>query len=165
MNFLIAHQTAGRTRLRAQLRPVDELELMTLAEAVGALPGVEAVDWRPGTGSLVIEHPEAPWPAIEQEIRQLGVVILTAADLPPLRRDSLAAVRSGFEQVDGLLSAATAGGLDMRALLFVALVGLALRQLWQGQVMVPAISLLWWAFDLVRAGAPPAADWADAGSD
>jgi hypothetical protein len=165
LKFLLAHQTEGRTRLRAALRPVDEVELGGVAGALAQLPGVEAVDARPATGSLVIEHPEVAWDELAADIGRLGGVILAAPGEPRIRRDSLAPVRSGAAQVDNLLGAVTAGGLDIRSLVFVVLVALALRQFWQGQVMVPGISLLWWAFDLVRDQGPPAGDGADAPAD
>ncbi len=146
MRFAIAHQTEGRTRLRALERPVDAFELRALADGVAELPGVDAADCRTTTGSLVIEHPDDPWQAIEGQIGGAGVVL---ENVPVVRPDGLAPVRATFGRVDGLMSRFTSGGVDMRTLSFVLMLGLALRQIMRGQVMVPAMSLIWYASEIL----------------
>ena len=165
MRLLIAHQIDGRTRLRAASRPVDAVELQAFAERLAGLHGVEDVDWRTATGSLVIEHPALDAAGLAAGIMQIGGALVAEPQEPTERPNSLMPVRRGIDALDGVLSRSTAGGLDMRTLVFATLVGLALRQLMQGQVMVPAISLLGWAFQLLPASAAADGGPADDASD
>lgn len=165
MRLLIAHQIEGRTRLRAASRPVDAAEFEAFADRLAGLNGVEDVDWRAATGSLVVEHPALEATELAAGITQIGGALVAEPQEPTLRPNSLMPVRHGLDALDGMLSRSTAGGLDMRTLVFATLVGLALRQLMQGQVMVPAISLLGWAFQLLPASAAADGGPADGASD
>ena len=149
MRFAIAHQTDGRTRLRALVRPVDTLELMGIADSMSGLPGVDAVDFRATTGSLVIEHPDLPWENIEHELARFGIEVLGFVDGIEGYTDSLAPVRATIGHVDGLMTRLTTGGVDMRTIAFVLMLGLALRQIMRGQIMVPAFSFLWYASEIL----------------
>jgi hypothetical protein len=164
LRFAIAHQTEGRTRLRALVRPVDTVELLALADGVGGLSGVDAVDCRTTTGSLVIEHPEHAWEEIEDQMAQFGVVV-ALADMGHGHVDGLAPVRATIGQVDGLMTRLTAGGVDMRTLSFVLMLGLALRQMMRGQVMVPAFSFLWYASEILLKARLGAGDPGDTAAD
>ncbi len=165
MRFAIAHQTEGRTRLRALERPVEPAELLVLADGVGDLPGVDAVDCRTTTGSLVIEHPEHPWEEIEDQLAQFDVVVVASADMGDGYVDGLAPVRATIGHVDGLMTRLTAGGVDMRTLSFVLMLGLALRQMMRGQVMVPAISFLWYASEILLKSRLGAGESGDSAAD
>jgi hypothetical protein len=162
LRLFVAHQIEGRTRLRVVVRPVEPLDLEDLAERLVGLPGIEAVDARP-TGSLVIEHPEVEWEDIADALLASGAE-LVAAPQAAAGRNALTPLASGIHRGSDLLREATAGGVDLRTLSFVLLVVLGIRQMMRGQVMVPAISLLWWAFEVLlrrgvdSAGAPEAAD-------
>ena len=114
MRFAIAHQTDGRTRLRALVRPVDTLELMGIADSMSGLPGVDAVDVRATTGSRVIEHPDLPWENIEHELARFGIEVLGFVDGIEGYTDSLAPVRATIGHVDGLMTRLTTGGVDDR---------------------------------------------------
>ena len=148
MRFEIAHQSVGRTRLRAQARPVDAYEFAALAEGVAGLAGVEDVDFRPTTGSLVIEHPDLAWDQIESNLLRTGSIELTAGHAPRASAAALAPVRATLKQVDNLLTWVSSGGLDMRTVTFLVMFALALRQIQRGQIMVPAFSFLWYAFEI-----------------
>jgi hypothetical protein len=64
-----------------------------------------------------------------------------AASFEPLR-SSL----SGIEQA---LKSGTAGGVDLRTLAFLGMMGLTLHQILRGQVLGPALPMLWNAFSLI----------------
>ncbi len=150
MRFAIAHQTDGRTRLRALVRPVDTLELMDIADSVSGLRGVDAVDFRATTGSLVIEHPDYHWEEIEHELARVGIEIAGSVDGIDGYTDSLAPVRATIGHVDGLMTRLTTGGVDMRTITFVLMLGLALRQIMRGQIMAPAFCFLWYASETLK---------------
>lgn len=149
MRLSVAHQIEGRTRLRVQTRPVDPDGLLVFAERLEAMPGVEVVDCRLETGSLVVEHPMLDGDGLAAAVVRAGGVIVSAKVGGKAAGDSLQPIRGGLDRVDGLLSQLTAGGVDTRTLAFVVLFGLGIRQLMAGQVMVPALSLFWWALELL----------------
>jgi hypothetical protein len=127
---------------------VDPIELEEFAAHLSELPGVDDLDLRPTTGSLVVEHPDLDWEDLLEGFRRIGGVIVDPYGENSGRPDTLAPVRATFDRVDGLLTAVSAGGVDLRMLYFVVLIGLALSQMLRGQIMVPAITLLTWALEL-----------------
>lgn len=163
MRLLLAHQIEGRSRLRALTRPVDEAGLCAFAERLAGLSGVEAVDCRPHTGSLVVEHPQLDAAGLAAGLARLGGVMVSPATTTATRPSGLVPLRRGLDGLDGVLGQLTAGGLDIRTLAFATLVGLAARQVLHGQVMAPAISLLWWAFELLPSARAGEAGPSDAG--
>lgn len=165
MRLSIVHQTEGRTRLRALARPVDAETLMGLADRMSQLAGVDDIDCRLTTGSLVIEHPDLTWDDLAVEVARVGGVIVSDAVPEAVRKDGLEAARTTVGRVDTLVSQLTAGGVDMRTLAFILMVGLALRQILRGQIMVPAMSFLWYASEILLKSSPASGDSVDAGSD
>lgn len=160
MRLSVAHQIEGRTRLRAVVRPVDEDEVMAFADRLSSTRGVETLDCRVRTGSIVVEHPEIDGQELFAEIMRLGGVLEPNDEYSTTRHDSLAPVRTTLGSVDGFLGQLTAGGIDLRTISFVLTLGLAMRQISRGNIMVPAMSFLWWAFDILMkpssaAGQPP----------
>ena len=150
MIFRVAHQIAGRTRLRCLQRPVDAVELAAFAEALAAQPGIEALDARAATGSLVIEHPALDAAQLLQRVERAGGEVGTDEPQAQAVHDSLAPVRHTMGAMDNMLSQLTAGGLDARSLAFIVFFSLGVTQLLRGQVMMPAFSFLWYAFDLAK---------------
>ena len=155
MRFFLAHQIEGRTRLRCAQRPVDPLGLAAVADALAGQPGIEALDVRLNTGSLVIEHPALHAEQLVERVHRAGGEIEVAQAQPPL--DTLAPVRQTMGYMDNILGGVSAGGLDIRSLAFLVFFSLGITQLLRGQVMMPAFSFLWYAFELAnRSPAGPA---------
>ncbi|QBQ55903.1 hypothetical protein [Nitrosococcus wardiae] len=55
-----------------------------------------------------------------------------------------------FSNLDSNLNWATSGNFDFRSVLYMVLVMAAIVQILRGQIMVPAATLLWNVFDLLR---------------
>lgn len=158
MRLRVAHQTEGRTRLRAAVRPVDADELVALAERLAELPGVDSLDCRTDTGSIVIQHPEMDGDGLISEVLRLGGDVDDEGAAGDVARDSLVAVRSALGSADGILGQLSSGGIDLRTISFVLMLGLALRQFTQGNIMVPAMSFLWYAFEILAKSTPATED-------
>jgi hypothetical protein len=168
ISLFVAHQTQGRTRLRltqrlaGQQRDEQLATLIGLAERLGqTLPddsGLLRVEPRPATGSLIIEHPDCDIDELERTLGALDCRL----ESPPAQtvRPGLSPLLSGLDQADRTLRESTSDATDLRTLMFLLLVGLAVAQLLRGQVMAPATSLLWYAFDLAlpRSGAGSSGD-------
>ena len=71
------------------------------------------------------------------------------ADDQAAEPDSLRAVASGIESLDGEVRELTRGVADLRSLLFLLFVGMGLAQAARGQVLPAATALFWYAFDLL----------------
>jgi hypothetical protein len=156
----IAHQTDGRTRLRLAQRATGDrrreqlIALKTLAEELTeALPdpyGLLRTDARPETGSLIVDHPGLQGEALLRALEALDCPPVERPDSPA--RPGLSPLLSGIGVVDRSIRDSSSGSADLRTLIFVLLLGLAIAQLLRGQVMAPAASLLWYAFDLALRG-------------
>jgi hypothetical protein len=150
LNLIIAHQIEGRTRLRAMQRPVDAGTLKIFAEQLAQQPGIEMLDLRDTTGSVVIEHPSLDAGTLKERVTSAGGMIVQETSASDVPHDNLAAVRERMGNIDNTLTQLSAGGLDMRTLAFLVLFSLGITQLLRGQIMMPAFSFLWYAFELVK---------------
>ncbi len=77
----------------------------------------------------------------EQELFEL----VPAPELQPLSED----IVGGLETADERIRLATGGRLGVMSLAATALVGIAAVQAVRGQISVPAMTLLWYAFSVV----------------
>jgi len=150
LRFSIAHQIEGRTRLRACDRSLDSAALSVFVEQLSREPGIEMLDLRETTGSLVLEHPALDAEQLAERVAHAGGEIVAEPQAPAGPRDNLAVVRKGIGNVDTMLAQLTAGGVDMRTLSFLVLFSLGITQLLRGQIMMPAFSFLMYAFELVK---------------
>ena len=150
MKLVIAHQIEGRTRLRSTARPVDAGALKMFAEQLAQEPGIEMLDMRDTTGSLVIEHPSLDAGELTERVLHAGGAVMQQTHAPDEPRDNLAVVREGMGSVDTMLAQLSAGSLDMRTLAFLLFFSLGITQLLRGQIMMPAFSFLWYAFELAK---------------
>jgi hypothetical protein len=164
LRLAIVHQIAERTRLRVHDGSAGDADWPAFAERLAAEHGIDAVDFRPHTGSLVVDHPGLDAAGLVAVLTHLGAAVVAPGGAAS-PASGLVPVRRGLDRADSLLSQITAGGLDVRTLTFAVLVGLAVRQLLRGQVMVPALSLLTWAVQLLPRELPVIADAADADGD
>ena len=143
----IVHELPGRLRLRIPDKRKDAVFFNELKANALALDGIEQVFSDPLTGSLLIRHL-----LNSDEIRNLfrNRLNLTLEAVVPARPSSaLAPLSTTVSIMDQGLRRATGGVTDLRVLIFLLLVALAIRQILRGQVMVPAAALLWNAFVLV----------------
>lgn len=151
MRFFVAHQIDGRTRLRALDRPVDLSELTAFGERLGRQAGIEWLDLRAATGSVVIEHPGLDAVGLAECVSAAGGLL--DERLSGGGGNRLASVPKAVQGLDGMLSQLTSGGLDTRTLSFLVLFSLGITQLLRGQIMMPAFSFLWYAFELANRAA------------
>lgn len=154
MRFFVAHQIEGRTRLRALDRPVDPAGLIAFGERLGGEDGIEWLDLRTGTGSVVIEHPGLDAAALAERVAAAGGLLEERATGGGGNR--LASVPRAVQGLDGMLGQLSGGGVDTRTLAFLVLFSLGITQLLRGQIMMPAFSFLWYAFELANRAAKEA---------
>lgn len=143
---VIVHRVRGRVRLRV-VGDIEDPEYFTeLAAKLQALPGVEGTKINERTRSIVLTHPDAPFSDLEPGLKAIG--LQSDAVQRPVTSRAISPVDQGFSRINQAIAAATAGSLDLRTLGFVVFAVLAIRQVLRGNIMAPAISLVWYAMEL-----------------
>lgn len=136
------------TRLRARLRATSGTgrdRLVTLANDVAAVPGVNRALVRPATCSLIVETAE-PVAAVLDRIMAQG---LARIDLPKPAPPVDQLLQLGLLRADLGMKNQTDGALDLRTALALALAAGALFQLSRGRVAGPATTLAMSALSLL----------------
>ncbi len=144
-NARVCHSTPGRLRIRIETRRRDDAFFHQLAESLARVPGVLRVDANPLTATVLVFH------SLESAIlvREIGA---RGCAFPSTDEPKLGAAEQIFNSsrpcaAVGLRAAGISA--DTRALAILALFGMAIHQAIEGNVMVPAVSLLWYAFNLL----------------
>ena len=143
----VVHEIRGRLRLRVPEHRNDESFFEDLAKRLEQTASIDSVRCDALTGSVLIRH--------EMSLDELRATLeqdpfLSIAEAPPrAARYGLSAISGTIDQADSALRRLTSGGTDLKALLFVVFIAMTIRQVMRGQIMVPAVSLLWYAFELV----------------
>ena len=124
----IMHLMPGRARLRIVERRGDGAFFASVATGLSTIKGVQKVEVQPFTGSILIQH------------RSSLECISTAAREARL-----------FQLGDGQGDRATtpAQAINPRVLVGLGLGSLAIWQLTKGKIMPPAITLAWYASNLL----------------
>jgi hypothetical protein len=126
-------------RLRIPERRKDIPYFLNLYEDVRQIPGVTEVVINPLTGSLLLCFSGEPSRPVFSSLQQLGL-------LPP---DDQA--RPPHPVVERFFANSGGGATQIRTVLLVMMVGLAVHQIRRGKILAPALSVLWYAYDLVAA--------------
>jgi hypothetical protein len=140
----VVHRLGGRMRLKVPEKRKDAQWLAETAERLERLAGVEGVQTAPMTGSLLIHCEDSG--ELEELVSQSKLFQLTPGPIP--KRPALEPLVRGVAHSDHKTERHTLGGGDLRTLLSLVFVALAIVQLVRGQIWVPAISLLWYAATL-----------------
>ncbi|MDD3652486.1 hypothetical protein [Immundisolibacter sp.] len=142
---LIEHASPGRLRLRVASRRGQADYFETVRSHLAAEPAVRAVQVDPRTGSvLLLLHAPTDTAALLRRAAQHGLFTVVA---PPSAQDS-PELPAPLRALGRLAEPGTAGG----GLLALTLLAGAAVQGWRGQVAAPAITLTWYALQLLRGG-------------
>ena len=155
----VAHHTPGRLRLQVQRgAEVSEAHRRILA-SVAALPGVEQVEVRPASRSVVVHYTPA-----QLELQRLLDEGVTAATIDLVEEGvrAVASTASGTTvgrsivtsvgRVNTGIGSATGGTLDLRDIFPLTLFGFGLRRLAEGSLQpVPWYNLLYYGYSTFMA--------------
>jgi len=125
----------------------DPAYFSALADWLAGLDGVDDVRTDYRTGGVLVLHPHKPLEALRDRAYEAGWFLLEDLEVAPL--PGMDTMERRIRDFDERLGRASQGELDMRALLFLLLMGMAGRQVLQGQVAAPAVTLLRYAMDLL----------------
>ena len=126
----VVHRLPGRLRLRIEGKRGDQAWFDEAATTLAMLAGVEEVATSPRTSSIMLRHSRAAEDVLAAAVAR-GLFQLADADL---------AEGSAAERLR-----AAAAGLTASEGLALVLTLAALRQLWRGQILPPAVTLLAYA--------------------
>jgi hypothetical protein len=124
----VVHATASRTRLRVVSRRGDAEYFRRCAAALAELPGVDTVEARAMTASVLVHHDNVPLPSLATAAERAGLFILAALD-------------DAADPPD-MPSAPAMGALAFGAL--------GVMQLFNNRVLPPALTLFWYAATLAK---------------
>lgn len=135
----LRHQTGGRVRIGLDEPLPDDAALQRLAEWFNGLQGVQKVEIRPTTGSLIILH-DGEFEPIAKAIAEVGALTL----LPPkaaARIDPIGDTMRRLSAADATIGRLSGGRADLMSTVFAGLVLAGIVQLARGRVAGPAITL------------------------
>jgi hypothetical protein len=150
----LVHRARGRVRLRIPGRRHDASWLADLEGRLRDLPGITEVSANPSTAGVLILFDPAAVPDPIPRIEATGLLQVIA---PPPLSPTLAGLSRVAARLDDSLGERSGGSVDLRTLSVISLLVLAMYQAMRGRLLAPAISLLWYAFELLRF-IPPDAD-------
>lgn len=142
--FSIRHSLPGRTRIRWSGKTDERGQIESLAPQIAELPGIDKIDARLHTGSIVIEHESVEWQSLERQLQtKIGIEFDTDSDQrSPSGLDSFNRGVGYVERELGKLD------IDLNSLVFLFLLVMAVAQAARGQYGVSGFSFLWYALSV-----------------
>lgn len=151
----IKHQLPGRVRLKIPQKRGDFRYFDRIAELFTDCPGITQLQLNPPAASILICHvTKIDFLNIAKFAQTNGLFTIIEQpeeetfSIPYLPIPTLTSV--GLNRLDESLMGYSKGRLDGRSLLFLTLIGLAVRQMTKGHIMGPASTLLWYAFSVLK---------------
>ncbi len=142
----IVHRIPGRVRLRIRNKRQDQAYFAELLGQIQSLDCIEDVRVNSNTGSIILRHPERPYAEVETALQQLK--LFDIAEGPEPETPALKPLISGISRIDQIIKEESSGIANLRTLVIVAAVLLAIRQFRRGNLLGPALPLLWNALEL-----------------
>lgn len=150
----IKHQMAGRIRLKIPEKRGDEAYFEYLAESFAGCEAVSQLQLNPQTASLLIQHGAVPFLEVADFASSNSLFTVTGeseTELPATEQMSIASLSNVLAaHLDHKLADLSAGRVDVRSVLFLGFMGLAVREASKGHVMAPASTFLWRALQLLN---------------
>ncbi len=143
----VHHSLPGRLRIKVPEKAGDSSYFRQIQISLSDLDSVDNVQVNSVTGSILLTHNNTTSSDISHFAKENHLFHLGGHDeeqVPIIDK-----VSQGVNRLDQQLRKTTESGVDTRALMFAAMIGMALWQIRKGQIMVPAMSLLWYAYQLL----------------
>ena len=143
----VAHMVTGRVRIKVPSRRGDVEYFTVLYEELLDYPALVDVRVNPGTGSIIINHDAPSLEQLKSFAEEMQLFNLERTDYKPevlLERVSLS-----LKGIDEGIKKYTGGDIDFRSVVFIILIGVAIKQLTRGHVVGPASTLIWQALGMI----------------
>lgn len=142
----LAHELPGRTRLKIPSERGNTNYFDRVCHELAECPGIVRIEINSRTGSLLILHTELI-------TRIAGFAcdhqLFVLQDNSASHHTPLNQAAKKFVELDTAISRFSLGGLDLRSLVFVILLMVSALQIFRGQILAPASTLLWYALELL----------------
>jgi hypothetical protein len=138
----VIHSTPGRVRIRVASRHRDEAFFAQARTQLAQLEGVKRVEANALTGSVVILH-ALELGALVRHCERAGLFRLSL--VAPALVPASAEVSERVRGANRIVSSLAGGRIDFATLGFATLVGAAIYQASRGQLLGPAVTLLFQA--------------------
>ncbi len=142
--FAIRHSLPGRTRIRWSGETDQRDQVEVLAPRLAELPGIDNIDARRHSGSIVIEHESVEWCDLELRLRSEFGMNFEAPEARP-RASGLDRFNQGLGQAERELRKFD---IDLGSLVFLFLLVMAVAQAARGQYGASGFSFLWYALSV-----------------
>ncbi len=146
----LVHALPGRARIKIPAKRGNQAYFLELASELGRCAGVVSVQVNPWAASTLVVHAASDVERIAGYARERRLFDLKMDKEAPPRSSIGEIAASQLDFLDHLLATGSRGNLDLRSAIFLLLIGLALRQIWRGQIVQPALPLLWDALEILR---------------
>lgn len=154
-NAFITHATQGRVRIKIPDRKGDSTYFSSLKEklvGLSELPGIQRVEANPMTGSILVLH------ALDLQATDLEMVaqygefnnLFCLRLSPPQQASAPGRPVQALQETNRKVGVLTGGEIDAEILAILGLLGIAVVQLKRGNIMIPAVSALWYVYSLLK---------------
>ncbi len=142
-----SHHIEGRSRIYVPSKRRDSAFFEHAARVLRELEGVEYVCANPLTASILLLH-RLSLDEVGDHARRHGLFHLTE---PALAANTVIEQAAAGMRVAGRrMQALTRGNLDLHSTIFLVLAAAGLIQMTRKRVWPPALTLVWYAFDLAN---------------
>jgi hypothetical protein len=138
----IVHRTRRRLRLRVPDQRGNHLWFARLQDAVGDIPAIEDALFNPRTASILLSFADGDADGVIQALSALDQLRLPVSATPSSQPNTTAGADAG--------NVGWPGPDELRTLVKLLVVGLLIRELWQGRWLVPAVVVLWLGGETLR---------------
>lgn len=144
----LIHRMHGRARFRIRGHRDDRDYFDSLADRMRRVPGIRDVETNATTGSVLLQHDGGLDEVVEAMLgdSELGKMIDFVLQSPPVANR----LRIEVTAMDNAVQRFTSGELDLGTVASFGLLGLSAAQLLLGQHLASAVSLAWYAAELIR---------------
>jgi Heavy metal associated domain 2 len=147
------HNLPGRTRFKIPERRGDQAFFDEISERLRKFPSVREVKANPLTASLLLHYSgDLDSEPMQAAMNALAEIVELELSTPPVAKR----LRADAAEVDQSIQRLTHGALDLGSAAALVLLALAGVQLLRGQQPVAAVSLAWYATELLRRWEEPA---------
>jgi Heavy metal associated domain 2 len=147
------HHLPGRTRFRIPERRGDHAFFDEISERLRKFPSVREVETNPVTASLLLHYSgDLDSEPMQAVLNALAEIVEPELSAPPVAKR----LHATAVEVDQAIQRFTHGALDLSSATALGLLALAGVQLLRGRQPVIAVSLAWYATELLRRWEEPA---------
>lgn len=146
----IKHQVAGRVRLKIPAKRGDEAYFETLTETFAECASITQLQSNADAGSVLLQFDETLFEDVVVFAATHGLFIVVDGEEWMANRSIASWSALGVSHVDTQLNRLSDGRVDLRSVLFLGFMGLAVHQAVRGNVMLPASTFFWRALELLN---------------